>query len=132
MTMTSSSHPDDCVLAYLFSPLSLFQYPDVLLDDIAGPDGDPLLMSLKLAMDVLASNIMFNCVSSPAYCPLGEKPSKYCLLRVNGPLQRSSIELRYHSLILFSGFIYPQIFLDSVKSPKNGWVYGIEVTSPAK
>ncbi|KAK8292052.1 hypothetical protein V6Z12_D06G097400 [Gossypium hirsutum] len=28
-------------------------FPDVLLNDIAGPDGDPLLLSLKLAVDVL-------------------------------------------------------------------------------
>lgn len=42
-------------------------FPDVLLNDIAGPDGDPLLLSLKLAVDVLVS-IMFTCVSSPAYC----------------------------------------------------------------
>lgn len=30
-------------------------FPDVLLNDIAGPDGDPLLLSLKLAVDVLVS-----------------------------------------------------------------------------
>lgn len=28
-------------------------FPDVLLNDISGPDGDPLLLSLKLAVDVL-------------------------------------------------------------------------------
>ncbi|PRQ29787.1 putative cu(2+)-exporting ATPase [Rosa chinensis] len=28
-------------------------FPDVLLNDIAGPDGDSLLLSLKLAVDVL-------------------------------------------------------------------------------
>ncbi|KAL3586749.1 hypothetical protein D5086_013616 [Populus alba] len=28
-------------------------FPDVLLNDIAGPDGDPLLLSLKLSVDVL-------------------------------------------------------------------------------
>ncbi|KAG5591096.1 hypothetical protein H5410_041610, partial [Solanum commersonii] len=28
-------------------------FPDVLLNDIAGPEGDPLLLSLKLAVDVL-------------------------------------------------------------------------------
>ncbi|XVE53834.1 hypothetical protein DITRI_Ditri03aG0033800 [Diplodiscus trichospermus] len=38
-------------------------FPDVLLNDIAGPDGDPLLLSLKLAVDVLVSNLMFSCVS---------------------------------------------------------------------
>lgn len=31
-------------------------FPDVLLNDIAGPEGDPLLLSLKLAVDVLVSN----------------------------------------------------------------------------
>lgn len=28
-------------------------FPDVLLNDIAGSEGDPLLLSLKLAVDVL-------------------------------------------------------------------------------
>lgn len=31
-------------------------FPDVLLNDIAGPDGSPLILSLKLAVDVLVSN----------------------------------------------------------------------------
>ncbi|KAL5995325.1 Copper-transporting ATPase paa2, chloroplastic [Asimina triloba] len=31
-------------------------FPDVLLNDIAGPDGNSLLLSLKLAVDVLVSN----------------------------------------------------------------------------
>lgn len=31
-------------------------FPDILLNDIAGPEGDPLLLSLKLAVDVLVSN----------------------------------------------------------------------------
>ncbi|XP_038897558.1 copper-transporting ATPase PAA2, chloroplastic isoform X2 [Benincasa hispida] len=37
-------------------------FPDVLINDIAGPDGDPLLLSLKLSVDVLV-------VSCP--CALG-------------------------------------------------------------
>ncbi|KAF3660138.1 hypothetical protein FXO37_13641 [Capsicum annuum] len=37
-------------------------FPDVLLNDIAGSEGDPLLLSLKLAVDVLV-------VSCP--CALG-------------------------------------------------------------
>ena len=31
-------------------------FPDVLFNDIAGPDGNPLLLSLKLSVDVLVSN----------------------------------------------------------------------------
>jgi hypothetical protein len=31
-------------------------FPEVLLNDISGPDGDSLLLSLKLAVDVLVSN----------------------------------------------------------------------------
>lgn len=31
-------------------------FPDVLLNNIAGPDSDPLLLSLKLAVDVLVSD----------------------------------------------------------------------------
>jgi len=31
-------------------------FPDVLLNDIAGPEGDPLLLSLKLSVDVLVSH----------------------------------------------------------------------------
>lgn len=31
-------------------------FPDVLLNDIAGSEGDALLLSLKLAVDVLVSN----------------------------------------------------------------------------
>jgi hypothetical protein len=30
-------------------------FPEVLLNDISGPDGDSLLLSLKLAVDVLVS-----------------------------------------------------------------------------
>lgn len=30
-------------------------FPDVLLNDIAGPEGNPLLLSLKLSVDVLVS-----------------------------------------------------------------------------
>lgn len=30
-------------------------FPEVLLNDIAGPDGNSLLLSLKLAVDVLVS-----------------------------------------------------------------------------
>ncbi|KAJ6924263.1 hypothetical protein NC652_017523 [Populus alba x Populus x berolinensis] len=32
-------------------------FPDVLLNDIAGPDGDPLLLSLKLSVDVLTGTL---------------------------------------------------------------------------
>lgn len=39
-------------------------FPYVLLNDIAGPDGDPLLLSLKLAVDVLVSFLLSTCVSS--------------------------------------------------------------------
>ena len=35
-------------------------FPDVLLNDIAGPDGDALALSLKLAVDVLVSE---TCIS---------------------------------------------------------------------
>lgn len=38
-------------------------FPDVLLNDIAGPDGDPLLLSLKLSVDVLVSNSLENRMS---------------------------------------------------------------------
>lgn len=31
-------------------------FPDVLLGDMAGPNGNPLLLSLKLSVDVLVSN----------------------------------------------------------------------------
>jgi hypothetical protein len=31
-------------------------FPEVLLNDIAGPDGDSLLLSIKLAVDVLVSD----------------------------------------------------------------------------
>lgn len=31
-------------------------FPDVLLNDIAGPDGNSLLLSMKLAVDVLVGN----------------------------------------------------------------------------
>jgi hypothetical protein len=31
-------------------------FPEVLLNDISGPDGDSLLLSLKLAVDVLVSS----------------------------------------------------------------------------
>lgn len=31
-------------------------FPDVLFNDIAGPDGDPLLLSLKLSVDILVSD----------------------------------------------------------------------------
>lgn len=31
-------------------------FPDVLLSDMAGPDGNPFLLSLKLSVDVLVSN----------------------------------------------------------------------------
>lgn len=31
-------------------------FPDVLLNDMAGPEGSPLILSLKLAVDVLVSN----------------------------------------------------------------------------
>lgn len=31
-------------------------FPDVLLNDIAGPDGSSLLLSLKLSVDVLVSD----------------------------------------------------------------------------
>lgn len=31
-------------------------FPDVLLSDMAGPNGNPLLLSLKLSVDVLVSN----------------------------------------------------------------------------
>jgi len=46
----------------LFLPPYLFRYyigahifPEVLLNDIAGPDGNSLLLSLKLSVDVLVS-----------------------------------------------------------------------------
>ncbi|KAI9106948.1 hypothetical protein K1719_022476 [Acacia pycnantha] len=32
-------------------------FPDVLLNDIAGPEGDPLLLSLKLSVDVLEMHL---------------------------------------------------------------------------
>lgn len=38
-------------------------FPDVLLNNIAGPDGDPLLLSLKLAVDVLVSHGDFSSFS---------------------------------------------------------------------
>lgn len=38
-------------------------FPDVLLNDIAGPDGDPLLLSLKLSVDVLVCNSLENLMS---------------------------------------------------------------------
>ncbi|PON73108.1 hypothetical protein PanWU01x14_059490 [Parasponia andersonii] len=34
-------------------------FPDVLLNNIAGPDCDPLLLSLKLSVDVLVRHIDF-------------------------------------------------------------------------
>ena len=34
-------------------------FPDVLLNDIAGPDGNALLLSMKLAVDVLVSSSDF-------------------------------------------------------------------------
>uniref|UniRef100_A0A2P2KJR7 HMA domain-containing protein n=1 Tax=Rhizophora mucronata TaxID=61149 RepID=A0A2P2KJR7_RHIMU len=36
-------------------------FPDVLLNDIAGPDGDPILLSLKLSVDVLVSDDELSC-----------------------------------------------------------------------
>lgn len=44
------------LLAYLFRYyIGAHIFPEVLLNDIAGSDGDPLLLSLKLAVDVLVS-----------------------------------------------------------------------------
>ena len=42
-----------CVLRYY---LGTHMFPDVLLNDIAGPDGNSLLLSLKLSVDVLVSH----------------------------------------------------------------------------
>lgn len=43
-------------------------FPDVLLNDIAGPEGDPLLLSLKLAVDVLVRHgeLMSHFISMPS------------------------------------------------------------------
>jgi len=48
------SHSVMCMSRYY---IGSHVFPDVLLNDIAGPDGDPLLLSLKLSVDVLVSGL---------------------------------------------------------------------------
>lgn len=48
-------------LLYLFTLryyIGTHIFPDVLLNDIAGPDGNSLLLSMKLAVDVLVSTYL--------------------------------------------------------------------------
>lgn len=45
-----------CFVDFCRSSIGAKFFPDVLLNDIAGPDGSPLILSLKLAVDVLVSN----------------------------------------------------------------------------
>lgn len=43
----------EIVFFYLRYYIGTHIFPDVLLNDIAGPDGNSLLLSMKLAVDVL-------------------------------------------------------------------------------
>lgn len=63
-------------------------FPDVLLNDIAGPEGDPLLLSLKLSVDVLVRMkhplftgfqlllLVRTCLTKPCMCFFSDESSK--------------------------------------------------------
>ncbi|KAH0969756.1 hypothetical protein GBA52_028352 [Prunus armeniaca] len=64
-------------------------FPDVLLNDIAGPDGDPLLLSLKLAVDVLV--VSCPCalgLATPTAILVGTSPWQGLLVRGADVLER--------------------------------------------